>query len=201
MSTMPLLGIFAHPDDEIIFGWAMFNEPCHILNISDNHNTYGKGPYQALQEVCRANESTCETVGLPNEFYRLPTRYDKFTLTDAIDEINKAITEAIKRTGSTTIFTHNQWGEYGHGDHRLVHDIVIRHPDIEYILTTDICQKVNCHLSTEKPPKRIIMGSPTQLHCKLDSGWFNRMKQIYEKHNAWSWGGHDIVSSCNLYSI
>ncbi len=200
-----ILGIYAHPDDEIIFGWPIFQsgEKVHILNISDNANTYGPAPWRALQEVCEANGATCETAGLPNEFYRLPTRRSDFVLPTAIEQINVAIAAAIEKTGAKTVYTHNQWGEYGHGDHRLVYDIVIRHPDIEYIMTTDICQKNQCHLSTDEPPARIMhhLNTPARYNCALDPNWYQANKQLYERHGAWSWSGHDVVSHCNLYSI
>jgi hypothetical protein len=197
-----MLGVFAHPDDELIFGWPVLDELDGLLIVSNNHNSYPNA-WRATEEICRDLNIPCWTVGLDNNFYRLPTRRADLTLPQAVEKVNAGITSALRETQSKRVFTHNQWGEYGHGDHRLVHDIVIRHPGMEYVWVSDMCQANKCHLSTEEPPKRITvkLGPPIRMRCQLDRAMYERGKRVYETHSAWSWYGHSVHDTCNLYTI
>lgn len=203
---MNILMILAHPDDETIFGYSVLqkrnNDRITLLTMSHNRAKYGSGPEDALKEVCEINQ--IHLLDLPKRetnFYRLPPRYADLVLPDVIDSFKSSIELAIELSRPDFIFTHNPMGEYGHGDHRMLFNSVsmFNFP----LMLTDICFSNRCHLSSDKIPyiyASTLYADYTQKdECELDTNWYNAMKKIYEKHKAWSWGGHDAIEECNLY--
>jgi len=207
---MDILLIFAHPDDEVVFGWPVIQkakedkDQLYLLTLVHNRDKYGVGPESALQEVC--TYSDMELIPIARQetnFYRLPTRYCDLTLTKVCDEFTRQIGKAIDRINPDYIFTHNPMGEYGHGDHRAIFNMVsVFHVPL---LLTDICFHNKCHLSSNHIPdiykEYFYYMATDSKHYSLDLKWYENMKAIYEKHKAWSWGGHDPIKECNLYKF
>jgi len=210
---MKVICVFAHPDDEIIWGWPITQDigiERHLITVSDNHPKYGRSEI-ALKEVCSAvGIHLVECLGVQSEFYRLPTRMNAFTLPNLIDLLLKKVIQAITNIKPDFIFTHNPFGEYGHGDHRLIFSILSSFIDTP-IRFTDACQINNSHLSFEQIPRRIKQAFftdecydiPTlkELDKELDQDWFEKCERIYKKHVAWSWGGHMVPSKLRIYQI
>jgi len=212
---MKILMILAHPDDEVLFGFPILQykeypkshymdktTTISLLTLSDNAEKYGEGPIQALQEVCRYNQ--VNVLSLPRtstNFYRCAPRYENRVLRDVIQLFRKNIETAIGMTQPDFIFTHNPMGEYGHGDHRFVFNLVAQY-DVPLLLT-DICFSIETHLSSEDIPKiyKKCLYNKEGVEHHLDLAWYERMKTIYERHGAWSWSGHESVKLCNLYAI
>jgi len=196
-----VLAIFAHPDDEIIWGWHALQDPNlerHLIIVSDNHTGYGGRARAALEEVSTTigTQSTI-CMNWPSEFYRLPTRYDSLTLPMLTCQLVETIKTCVNKIKPEHIVTHNPFGEYGHGDHRYVFNIVssfIEHQSIRY---ADACQSNKCHLSFDKIPYpigRAYFSSHRYVSSHtLNKEWFNPLKEIYKKHRAWSWGSPHVV--------
>jgi hypothetical protein len=200
---MRILAILAHPDDEILWSFPILQDKGYevaIVTLCCNAHK-GIGALLSLQDVCRGN--SVSFMGCPlqdNQFYRLPTRKAPFTLMRALELIRGNIDWAISEFQPEAIFTHNPWGEYGHGDHRLCFDVATR-TNLPLILT-DICIENKCHPSCNEMP--LFWGqvfTPDKLlrSCTLDEVWYDQMKKIYESRNAWTWGGHEPVRETNLY--
>jgi hypothetical protein len=198
--------IQAHCDDEVIFGWPIIQEvgkhEVYLLTLAYNEK-YPKAGL-ALDEVCKANKINLLTSSRENtNFYRLPPRYSDLTLPHIITKFNSNIEKAIIMTEPDYIFTHNPMGEYGHGDHRFVFNMVSMFDTP--LMLTDICFSNHCHLSSNTTPDIyedfFYSATTIQEFCRLNVDWYNRMKLIYEKHKAWSWGGHNAVTECNLYTF
>ena len=136
-------------------------------------------------------------------FYRLPPRYADLVLPDVIDSFKSNIELAIELNKPDFIFTHNPMGEYGHGDHRMLFNLVSMF-NIPLLLT-DICFSNRCHLSSNHIPdiyrEYLYYMASDKSYRKLDTSWYDTMKRIYEKRKAWSWGGHDAIKECNLYKF
>jgi len=139
---MKVLCIFAHPDDELIWGWPIIQDveiERHLITISDNHPGYGDKARKALEEVCKiAGIHLIECMNIQSEFYRLPIRNEPFTLPMLVEWIVKRVCEAVVSIRPDYIFTHNPFGEYGHGDHRLVFNILSSFIDVP-IVFSDAC--------------------------------------------------------------
>lgn len=204
---MKVLGIFAHPDDEVIWGWPVMQDASierYLITISDNHPGYDSAG-TALEEVCKTTGiHFVECMILPSEFYRLPTRYEQFTLPMLIERIIQTIKKALFEISPDYIITHNPFGEYGHGDHRLVFNIIISFIDKIGIVFTDACQSNKCHLSFDEIPIRIWEAYFLDEigRYELDKSWLDICSSIYKKHKAWSWDlPHVVPESSRLFRI
>lgn len=201
---MKVLMVMAHPDDEVIFGWPVLQQDWEIslIVMTNNKARYGPGPMIALQEVAKSNGiRLLQGFQTDTNFYRLPPRGSMPILTTVLNQFMRAINDAVIASMPDAIFTHNPMGEYGHGDHRMLFNLVslYDHPK----LLTDICEANPCHLSSSHMPSiwthfyaTAISGSK---ECQLDMEWFRRMRNIYERHRAWSWRDHKVIDTCKLY--
>lgn len=207
---MKVLGVFAHPDDELLWGFPMMQYDDfdrYLMTVSDNHNGYGAHAKQALEEVCRAARiKLVECSGLPSEYYRIATRHKPTTLMlDVVPTILSRLRRVLDEVKPDRIITHNPFGEYGHGDHRLLFNVVSMLPETDgvEIVFTDACQLNKTHLSFENIPRRVREAYYRNCldECKLAMNWFEPLREIYKSHDAWSWTGHDEVKKVRLYKI
>ena len=177
-----------------------------MITISDNHTGYRDGwAIEALQETCaHTGIHLVECMGLQSEYYRLPTRADQFTLTMLVDKIVLTIQTARLKIQPDFILTHNPFGEYGHGDHRLLFNVISSYIEGIPIVFTDACQWNKCHLSFSSIPPRIqraYFNHPLERYI-LNHSWMDIHSLFYKNHNAWSWGDDHIVPDrLRLYQI
>lgn len=205
-----VLGIFCHCDDEVLFGWPIFQsdeyEKYLIICCDDMHRNR-PGRKAALQEVCKQeNINLVYCLSEHNDFYALPTRRADYLLTDAIADINAWLGKAITNINPDYIFTHNPIGEYGHGSHRLLFEIVSQHPKVKNLIITDICQESN-HRSSKFIPDifrdvyyRVKLAPSFRAVQMLNISFYQRCKAIYDKYNAWTWC-KDPITVCNLFLL
>jgi len=200
-----VLGIFCHPDDEVLFGWPIFQSDefeKHLIICCDDSTRGRPGRKIALQEVCKQeNINLVSCLSEDNNFYALPTRRANYLLTDAVSNINTQIEKDVININPDFILTHNPCGEYGHGSHRLLFEIVSQNDCVKNLLITDICEESN-HRSHKTIPDVIEEAFYKKwLGLKnLDEAFYMRCRSIYNSHNAWTWN-HDIIKSCNLYLL
>lgn len=199
-----VLMIMAHPDDEVIFGWPILaNEHIERYVLVVSENKHGQRGIKALEEICKLSKShLVEFKRVPNNYYRLPPRGGGIILSEALSVLENQIKVAVDILKPNFIFTHNPWGEYGHGDHRVLFHIssFLKH----CMLVTDINQYEKTHLSSNRISpiyRRWYESNFAKVKCDLNIEWLQKMKSVYEKHKAWSWEGHEVVGSCILYQF
>ena len=203
---MKVLCVFAHPDDELIWGWPVIQDAeieRHLITVSDNRPGYASAA-EALQEVCSTLDVRVECLHYQSEFYRLPIRNAVMTLPMLTSDLVSKIQMTTLRVQPDYIFTHNPFGEYGHGDHRLVFSVISSFIENKPIVFSDACQQNKCHVSFESIPPRL-----RQLYFlnelgryRMNQSWFDIRSSIYKKHNAWSWGDNHVVpTKVRLFSI
>jgi LmbE family N-acetylglucosaminyl deacetylase len=203
---MKVLCVAAHPDDELIWLWPIIQDveiERHLITVSDNRPGYTNAR-EALWEVCTMSGIKVECMGYPSEFYRLPIRNAPTTLPMLVSELVLKVQTAILRIQPDFVFTHNPFGEYGHGDHRLVFNIISSYIENIPIIFSDACQWNKCHLSSGEIPPRIQRAYFTNglERYRVNHSWFDIHSLIYKNHNAWSWGDDHIVPDrLRLYKI
>jgi hypothetical protein len=213
--TMKILMVMAHPDDELIFGWPIIQpekrrlnaaqyglNTVSLLTLSSNAAKYGQGPLDALRECCSLNGvELLESFRSDSNFYRLATRYADTMLTTIAKMFYTEIKAAIDSVQPDFVFTHNPMGEYGHGDHRFLFNLVSLFS--VPLLLTDICFANECHLSSKEVPDIYskYLFRTCREPCTLDREWYGRMRAVYERHRAWSWSGHEPPERCFLYEF
>ena len=133
-----------------------------------------------LQEI--GESIGCEVVCFDNdsEFYRLHTRNGS---------LKRLAAEAINQLEGD-VFTHNEWGEYGHIDHILCH--VIATQSGLPVHTTDITQEVNW----------LPIRQRTSSSIRHSMTWeaFAHLKSFYEARGCWTWSA-DPVLECGVYRV
>lgn len=178
--------LIAHPDDEVIFGSVLLSRAKKIICCSSDLNNperqWCKDRKLALQEIGKLFEAEIICLDYNSEFYRLPTRSG---------ELNKLVDTVLELINKEEfIFTHNPWGEYGHLDHILVHQIA--RASGRLLAWTDICLEAgwwNCRPN--------LIGEKVE-SCEVDSVVYNKCKKIYDKYGCWTWS-KESVWRFNIY--
>lgn len=207
-----VLGIFCHPDDEILGGWPVFQNPNierHLVILCSDLHRKGPNRKRALEEVCEQEGIILEyCADFDNNFYALPTRRADVTLSDVCSQICEIISVCIDKLKPDFIVTHNPVGFYGHGSHRLLFELVTQHPMASNVIFTDICQKSN-HRSTHGIPMSVYCAyygnfidldsaAHRRVDHRLDIDFYNRTKAIYSRRGAWTWD-FPPVEKASLY--
>lgn len=209
LSGKKVLGIFAHPDDECIFGWPVFQDKTidrYLFVCCDDSERDGDRRRQALQQVCQKEGiKLVKCLSFPNNFYQTQTRGKYPVLMDYVTELQAALARHLPEIKPDFVFTHNPWGEYGHGTHRFVFDIVVRFIQVVPIIFTDICEWNKCHLSTKELPlglEHAFLGEEVGTTIFLDEAFWQRCEQVYGDVRGWTWKkGLPENREANLYSV
>lgn len=211
LENKKILSIFAHPDDEIIVGWPILQNKLidkYLIVCSDNRCRYNERAVNALSSMCKKeNINLVECIDRPPSFYKIGVKYAKPTLNDIINRIQDVIHKTIKEIQPDYLFTHNPFGEYGHGDHRLVSDIIINCFQRIPIIITDIRIKSDVWFSYDVLPRmwnRLYCSTNLICKVKCKKNFYIQGKKTYKMFGAWS-ANSDIdlkqVFVTNLYKI
>lgn len=207
-----VLMVMAHPDDELIFGWPVLQNPELkkeiVICVSDEHHPKRKWCAHrkyALFALCEELNIPCKCLNLDSGFFRGPggkpkKRKKKFfsslfrkqllpTLT--LGEVASMVLNEVKEARFDAVFTHNFWGEYGHMDHILLNNILFGNLSCP-ILTTNAYingnwlphQDVNCFAP-------LLKNSYVSSHT-LDLAFYERCSSFYTTTKTWTWSSDPI---------
>lgn len=188
---MRILSVFAHPDDEIIWGWPINqnkNIERHIVILSNNNKQ--ARTEKVIKEIKEAfNFSSFNCLNINNEFYRLPTRFNKTVLLDCIKYIKESL---LKLPEFDYYFTHNPNGEYGHGDHKLCFQIMA-----ELFGTKVIYGNAFYEVDHYSYNIKYIKDKHLSSHI-IDKTFINKGIDIYKKNKAWTWFEEKVPTKLEL---
>lgn len=179
---MKVLGIFAHREDHIVFGWPIMqsNEYDKYLFICTND------AIEEIKESCRiGNIKYVGNACMPNGFTMqagrdLPLRYENTTA---------SICEAIKMIKPDCLFTHNPMGEYGHYDHKFLFDLVANEfPNINLFITDIIAESSYYYFSKKLPRQYTSLYAKAERikQIKPDIDFYKKHAEIYSRNNMWT---------------
>ena len=211
-----VLIVMAHPDDEIIFGWPILQdktiEKKILICSSDYYNddrAWCKYRKEALFSIGKKLNIETFCLDYPSEFYRAATRpTSKDPEEDGQNsgpyrQMRKVMADKIMEMerDCDAVFTHNPMGEYGHIDHTLLFDIVLKN-STKPVIITNIVQPSNWSRAPSNTQKlgKIYYSRLYKKDCILDKDLLQYCKKEYEKKNAWTWS-KPVVSKCNLYVL
>ena len=205
MSDLPArawVGVFAHPDDEWLAGWPVFQrvdlQLGAVFFVGDNR-AGGEGNYaewrpRLTRVLGSLGVQLLGCLDCSPDFYRLPRserRIWRDRLADLLGE-----SRATGPFSQARIVTHNPMGEYGHPDHIEVHRAVLDVCD-ERILVSD--------LSYADPPsshvKRIFFRGAGYGPYHLDRARWATARAAYSSSLKWTareWPSTDVA---RLYEL
>jgi len=213
------LMVMAHPDDEVIFGWPIFFdeniEKTLLICSTDRKNPerqWCAHRVNVLANICQEENVLLYGIDNNSSFYRTATRRPPGvpqTIEGDASAPYRSMNQLIINTvlemedDYDFIFTHNPYGEYGHVDHILLFDLMLKNVNIP-IVFTDIIQLSNwAGYETEKCKEsiswKIYYNNKISEHV-INEEKYEKYKKIYEKYNCWTWD-RETVKKCNLYEI
>lgn len=176
--------LIAHPDDELIFCWPVLEGAKKIVCASSDKNNpqrqWCRERRACLEEVGRRVGADVACFDSDSEFYRLPHRTGDL----------KRLAALLLREISGPVFTHNPWGEYGHLDHILLHQIACQSG--HEVWCTDIAIEVDW-LPIRKRPA-------LEIRALIAEQTYSDFKQIYSSKGCWTWSFEE-PKECGIYQI
>ena len=209
--------VVAHPDDEILFGWPVFfNEEYEkhlIICSSDYYNEnrkWCKYRKNSLKKVCELENVSHTCLDYNSSFYLTQTRRppgipsgepgDSFSPFRAMcDDIVQNLTNRVD--DYDYIFTHNPYGEYGHMDHKLLFELILKNTN-KPLLFTDIVMSSNWSEGYPKRNKKIeeLFYKNKKEDFLIDWEKYNKYKKIYEEDGVWTWS-RKTPEKCSLFEV
>lgn len=182
--------IIAHPDDEAIFFWYALKHAKRIICCTNDLNiNFPKSKFWEKSWIHR--QTAFEEIGKLLGIEVINLGYNSgFTLLpkEEITKLSDKIYDLIK--DESIIFTHNAWGEYGHPDHILVHNIIKKSGKV--LLVSDIMLD-SSFTKFKSFPKPEIKNYLEVTNTDLD--FYEKCKTIYAKYNVWTWNQNPILKA------
>lgn len=198
---MKVLGIFTHPDDEVIFGWPIFQDKLinrHLAICIDDYKKAGTAKSDALKEVCQVEGIKLDWIGhSEGSYFRMMRVPDVTTPVHRIQNLIKKILRIVDFVKPDYVFTHNFWGDNGNSEHRLTSEIVVNFVMGYNILMTDRCDSNNAWLAYDTIPRmhrEFFLPKNVLKNCSLSEEFFLRCKAVYDKYGMWT--GPTVLTDC-----
>lgn len=212
-----VLMVMAHPDDEIIFGWPIFQDKgidkSLLICSSDANNPsrqWCKDRKKSLHKVCEMMNVEYQCLDYDSSFYRTQTRRPpgvprtpEGDATAPFRAMCEVIVDKIREmeVGCDHVFTHNPFGEYGHMDHKLLFEICLKVVS-QPLLITDINMASNWSkkYTLNNKINSLYYKNKVKKDLNLDLGNYKIIENIYRETNSWTWG-RETPKTCNLFVI
>lgn len=176
--------LVAHPDDEVIFGWPVLQRAKRIICCSSDLNNpdrqWCKDRKKALYEIGSLLGISVDCLDYNSEFYKVDARKGELW------KLSQDVLSLLQSAGS--VFTHNPWGEYGHMDHILIHQVA--RASGKKLFYSDICVEAGWQPCIPWPSliKEVEF-------CTNDISFYERCKAIYERIGCWTWSKAPIINA------
>ena len=212
-----ILMLYTHPDDELIWGWPILQNPAFekeiLICVSDAHNPRRRRVAHRAESLAKL----CDHLGVPwrcldldSDFAASPQRkargrrkllekYVPFCRPRYIlRDVAAQILDALSQSKCDAVMTHNPWGEYGHMDHVFLSSLIFancRKP----LYTTDafIGNNFLPLNPIQSAAKAALAGGLVETPL-LDRVWYEECADFYRRDNVWTWT-HGPAERVGLY--
>lgn len=178
--------LIAHPDDEFLFAWPVLRRAKKIIACVDDMT-------HPTRQWCRRRKEAFAEVGKLVGADTVCLRHDSGfvhkshkDLIAFVEEVRAQIADA------DVVYSHNGWGEYGHLDHILLHQIA--RMSGKRMLTTDICLQADWYRVSP------YWQGKTVEHCVNDMKFHEECMRIYKSFGAMGWTCPPVIG-CNLIEV
>ncbi len=196
--------IFAHPDDEIIFGSSLvdssdliiicFSKTPDKIDINSGRNLFKKNPYKQNFVFLNIDESASLDYFLINNkdvdlnsngFLYIKNHPQK----EIYDSNSNLIFYKLKKLilPGDIIFTHNPWGEYGHIEHIQVFNCIMK---LKKNINFKFEVFVDAYFGRRTygfMRKTLHFLEPKPIKFKTNKLVYEKANEIYKKYNCWTW--------------
>jgi hypothetical protein len=217
-----VLMIFAHPDDEVIFGWPILQNEQYdkelIICSSDLHNesrTNWSHRRYVLEALCEQLNINLYCFDFNSSFYRYPVhkqlkKYQPIALLKRffdkkrlpwLHQLCEAILYEIGKREYDYIFTHNFWGECGHLDHIFINSLLFNNVYSPIMISNiHIQSSYMLPLSPAGPPLLEMLRGCLHSQHVLNMAFYSFCEYMYKNRRIWTWS-KPPVTEANLYLI
>ncbi len=206
---MKVLAIFAHPNDEVCWGFPYLQNPqneCFVYIVSSWHMDEQDRSEEALAAVGEMEGWQTVLGKIMPEFYRAATdNLQMPNLVQIVQMIRHGIRVICDQFQPDAVITHNPLGEDGNPDHRLVSEIVLgtmMQLGVANPAYTDVCIPSPRYASYHQIPHYFWDGY--YRNCKdkyqLNPKFYDRCRNVYEGMGQWKYDG-PIAQQAGLYEV
>lgn len=173
--------LIAHPDDEFLFGFPVIQRAKKIIACVDDmtHPTrqWCRQRKDAFAEVCKLVGADCVCLRYDSGFAKLDAGRNA-PIGRFVAEVRDTIKDA------ECVYTHNDWGEYGHLDHQFLNTIVKMNcsQSMAKMWTSDIVLEADWY-----SPRGYSQGGHSLGCVQNDLDFHNKCAGIYRKYGAFGW--------------
>lgn len=186
MKSINSVMLMAHCDDEFLFGWPVIKHFNKIIVCTDDKT-------HPTRQWCKRRSEAFAEIGKLFGVETVCLRHDSGFAKKEHKELVSFVGEVQEQiAGAEAIFTHNGWGEYGHLDHILLHQIV--RMTGRAMLTTDICFQADWYKVRRYPQGEVIGAYVNDLQMH------EQCMEIYKRYGAMGWS-QPPVQQCDLIRI
>jgi len=192
--------VMAHPDDEVIFGWPILQDPLlekRVLFCSTDENNPDRRWCSHRVGVARSFLSSMgiemESMPYSSKFYRLDARSGK------LGRFCKQLIGSINEHDFDVVFSHNPVGEYGHLDHVLTH-VIVRSMGLPVWTTDIVVQSDWLSFPSLSQARHWCSGCETVGERENDLECYEAARRVYDKSGVWTWN-MEPVQRCRILRI
>lgn len=174
-----ILSIFAHREDFILFGWPVVQDKSvhHLLYVIVDE------AIEIINKICH-NENI-QFLGDANLKNRFSFQLDKMQR-KTYDKILGKLKFIIENEKPDILFTHNPMGEYGHGDHKFLFELICNNFDLPIIITDILVESSHCIYYKNIPKNCKHFYKKKLYEIEPDMDFYKRNKRLYKAVGMWT---------------